>query len=121
MTTDRDELTSPAVGLPLDARVGRLQPERVNSTSGDTLCTVRWMVETPAGWLGAYNREAFDAYAAAAVDAERARCIAIIAAYRVPVGNSRAGELAAEWTLDALREVRDEIRKQPNVAISGGR
>ena len=30
---------------------------------GATQCIVRWMVETPAGWLGAYNKEAFEAYA----------------------------------------------------------
>ena len=40
---------------------------------GETICHVRWMVETSAGWLGAWDRRAFDAYAAAAVAAERER------------------------------------------------
>jgi hypothetical protein len=47
---------------------------------------------------------------AAVEAAERERCARIVEAHRVPVGNSAAGELAAEWTMDALREVRDAIR-----------
>lgn len=50
------------------------------------------------------------AYAAQAVAAERERCAQIVSAYRVPVGNSAADEMAAEWTMDALREIRDAIR-----------
>ena len=50
---------------------------------------------------------------AAAVLAERERCANIIGTYQVPVGNSRSGELAAEWTMDALREVRAAIRAEP--------
>ncbi|MFA7168963.1 MAG: hypothetical protein WC096_08680 [Sphaerochaetaceae bacterium] len=37
--------------------------------------------------------------------------IHVVETYRVSVGNSAAGELAAEWTMDNLREVRDELRK----------
>jgi len=40
----------------------------------------------------------------------RERCVRAIEAYRVPVGNSAAGEMAAEWTMEALREIRDAIR-----------
>lgn len=29
------------------------------NAEGQTLCTVRWMLETPGGWLGAWDREAF--------------------------------------------------------------
>ena len=39
------------------------------------------------------------------------RCIAIVEAYRVSVGNSAAGERAAEWTMENLREIRDEMRE----------
>ena len=46
----------------------------------------------------------------AAVRAERERFVRIIEAYQVPVGNSAAGEMAAEWTMEALREIRDAIR-----------
>ena len=36
-------------------------------------------------------------------------CINKIERYRIPVGNSSAGEMACEWTYDALKEIRDEI------------
>ena len=47
---------------------------------------------------------------AAAVAKERERCIGIIESYRIPVGNSAAGEMACEWTYDALKTIRDAIR-----------
>ena len=59
------------------------------------------------GWEPLYDKAALDA----AVAAERKRCVDIIERYRVPVGNSSAGEMAAEWTIDALKAIRDEIRK----------
>ena len=37
--------------------------------------------------------------------------VKIVESYRVSVGNSAAGELAAEWTMENLRELRDEIRQ----------
>jgi hypothetical protein len=37
-------------------------------------------------------------------------CIDKIETYRIPVGNSAAGEMACEWTYDALKEIRDEIK-----------
>lgn len=49
-------------------------------------------------------------FAALVADAERERCVRVVETYRVPVGNSAAGEMAAEWTMDALREIRDAIR-----------
>ena len=47
----------------------------------------------------------------AAVAAERERCAKIVGTYQVPVGNSPAGELACDWTMDALREIAAAIRK----------
>ena len=44
------------------------------------------------------------------VAAEREACVQIIEQYRIPVGNSAAGELACEWTYAALKEIRDSIR-----------
>jgi|TARA_R110000868_G_scaffold392113_1_gene662628 hypothetical protein len=38
-------------------------------------------------------------------------CIDKIETYRIPVGNSRSGELACEWTYNALKEIRDEIKE----------
>ena len=47
---------------------------------------------------------------AAAVAQETQRCIGIIESHRIPVGNSAAGEMACEWTYDALKTIRDAIR-----------
>lgn len=49
-------------------------------------------------------------FAALVAAAERAACVDIIEAYQIPVGNSAAGEMACEWTYDALHEIRDTIR-----------
>jgi hypothetical protein len=38
-------------------------------------------------------------------------CIDKIETYRIPVGNSAAGEMACKWTYDALKEIRDEIKE----------
>ena len=38
-------------------------------------------------------------------------CIDKIETYRIPVGNSAAGEMACEWTYAALEEIRDEIKE----------
>ena len=39
------------------------------------------------------------------------QCIDEIETYRIPVGNSAAGELACEWTYDALNNIRDNIKE----------
>ena len=38
-------------------------------------------------------------------------CIDKIETYRIPVGNSAAGEMACEWTYSALKEISDEIKQ----------
>ena len=38
-------------------------------------------------------------------------CIRKIETYRIPVGNSSAGEMACEWTYDALKEIRNDIHE----------
>lgn len=38
-------------------------------------------------------------------------CVDKIESYRIPVGNSAAGEMACEWTYAALKEIRDEIKE----------
>jgi hypothetical protein len=40
-----------------------------------------------------------------------AECVDKIETYRIPVGNSSAGEMACEWTYDALKEIRDDIKE----------
>jgi hypothetical protein len=41
---------------------------------------------------------------------ERDVCIDVIETHRIPVGNSAAGEMACEWTYDALKEIVAKIR-----------
>jgi hypothetical protein len=40
------------------------EPKRPNNTDQKAACIVRWMLETPGGWLGAWDRSAFDAHLA---------------------------------------------------------
>jgi hypothetical protein len=47
----------------------------------------------------------------------RGKTINELETYRIPVGNSPAGELACEWTYDALMDIRDEIRDLPVVTL----
>lgn len=53
--------------------------------------------------------EAWSPIARKAWQAATQRCIDIVERYQVPVGNSAAGELAREWTMEALLEIRNEI------------
>ena len=46
------------------------------------------------------------------------QCIDEIETYRIPVGNSAAGELACEWTYDALQKIRDNIKERFGVKDS---
>ena len=39
-------------------------------------------------------------------------CIDEIENHRIPVGNSAAGEMACEWTYDALKEIRANIKEK---------
>ena len=50
--------------------------------------------------------DAWDASRRAALE----EAIEVITSYQVPVGNSAAGEMACEWTMDALAQVRSAIR-----------
>ena len=94
-----------------------LEPKRPND-AGVTPCSVQWVVETGAGWLGAWNREAFDAYADAKVAEERERLRAMVAAVRdanceaQERGTFRLPTLAQDqaWLalLDALEPTKDK-------------
>ncbi len=54
--------------------------------------------------------EGFARFAELVAAHERKAFIEILETYRIPVGNSRSGELACEWTYRALHEIRDDIR-----------
>jgi hypothetical protein len=38
-------------------------------------------------------------------------CINKIETYQISVGNSAAGEMACDWTYDALKEIHDDIKE----------
>ena len=57
-----------------------------------------------------YWDDEFMRFAALVAAAEREACINIIETYRIPVGNSSAGEMAFKFTYDALYQIRDDIR-----------
>lgn len=66
MTTDKKPLYLEDIHGPLvlegqDKAVALAEPKAPNE-EGSTQCVVRWMLETPGGWLGAYDKSAFDAY-----------------------------------------------------------
>lgn len=46
-----------------------------------------------------------------AIQAERSRCLKLLATYKIPCGNSAAGEMACEWTYDALKSIYEDIEK----------
>ena len=48
-------------------------------------------------------------------------CVKSIEQYEIPVGNSAAGELACEWTYNALKEIRDEIKEKFDVKSTARR
>lgn len=65
----------------------------------------------PRVWIeGADWHDELTRFAALVRNAALDETIKIIEEYRVPVGNSAAGELACEWTRDALEEIRDMLR-----------
>jgi len=38
-------------------------------------------------------------------------CINIVECYKIPVGNSRAGEIACDLTYSALEDIRDQFKE----------
>ena len=65
----------------------------------------------PRVWIeGADWHDELTRFAALVRNAVLDEAIKIIKEYRIPVGNSAAGELACEWTREALEEIRDMLR-----------
>ena len=62
-----------------------------------------------------YTADQMQAYSDAAYRAGLKAAAKVLSEHQIPVGNSRAGEMACEWTYDALKECRDVIR---NLEIS---
>lgn len=91
--------------------LGPLAPKPPNA-EGQTMCVVRWMVETPGGWVGAWDKGAFSALIDAALttqaaEIERLRdelqlCCELKRKYqeqaaRNPLGHEQACRLFEDW------------------------
>ena len=102
----------------LSALTGELEPKPPND-SGSTQCIVRWMVETPSGWLGAWDRNAFSAYVDAAVRAERDACAAACAALRSEWARMKIGAMDGRYDMmeDAASACEDEILLRSNAPV----
>jgi hypothetical protein len=57
------------------------------------------------------NREKFERALTRYTESIVLECINKIETCQIPVGNSVAGKMAFEWTYDALKEIRDEIKE----------
>ena len=77
--------------------------ERIRELINESTCFKEGNTE------GKYDIEVFDKEKFAQLIVRE--CIDKIETYRIPVGNSAAGEMACEWTYDALKEIRDEIKE----------
>jgi hypothetical protein len=64
-----------------------------------------------AGWMMSDEVEGFNIRLEKFAELIVRECIDKIETYRIPVGNSRSGELACEWTYNALKEIRDDIKE----------
>lgn len=125
MTTNAPSDDKPA-GLRFSAGLGPLEPQPPNA-SGQTMCHVRWIVDMPDGWLGAWDKKAFGAYVAAAVSAERERCAAICdqrSADHWHDYKDRASPLRGDGRAEAASDEAEECAKAirgPNGMLSGCR
>jgi hypothetical protein len=63
-----------------------------------------------ADMCGLLVTQQLEAFAKLVAAKEREACVNVIETHRIPVGNSAAGEMACEWTYDALKEIRTAIR-----------
>lgn len=67
-----------------------------------------WFVQAEAGNPAKPKEGMLEQFANAIIQ----QCIDSIETYKIPVGNSASGELACEWTYDALLSIRDEIKEK---------
>jgi len=128
-----NEQTQPTSTTPTSAAsaltdvLGGMRPEAwmyKNANTADWY--LRWKKAEDRESVPLYSGSQLVAHSMVAAGAARKeaikRCIEIVEAYRVSVGNSAAGERAAEWTMENLREIRDEMRElvTPNIEVSRG-
>jgi hypothetical protein len=56
-----------------------------------------------------YDADQLRALQLATAKAVQDACAKVLTEHQIPVGNSAAGEMACDWTYDALKECRDKI------------
>ena len=85
--------------------------ERIKELMEQSMPVIDWKarygVELNNGERLKHMTDWFDKFAELVIN----DCIDKIETYRIPVGNSSAGEMACEWTYEALKEIRDEIKE----------
>ncbi len=85
--------------------------ERIKELMEQSMPAIDWNarhgVELDNGERLKHMTDWFDKFAELVIN----DCIDKIETYRIPVGNSPAGEMACEWTYEALKEIRDEIKE----------
>lgn len=111
MTTDTEALHIPdALYDEIDAQARRTYTRHRSSIRGQQVTRADSFDTHLISHAYQAGHAAAKAETAAAVAQERERCIGIIESHHIPVGNSAAGEMACEWTYDALETIRDAIR-----------
>ena len=76
---------------------------------------IKVLAEQTTVWKDANHGYVFDKEKFAELIVQE--CIDKIETYRIPVGNSSAGEMASEMTYSALMEIRDEIKEHFGVGL----
>jgi hypothetical protein len=78
---------------------------------------VKRLRDRSLAWADALDADAADRIEQ--LEAALNKCVDIVETYRIPVGNSAAGEMACEWTYDALKQIRDDMKDVISAALAG--
>ena len=76
--------------------------ERIRELAEQATTYIEPTVSSGEGWI--FNKEKF-------AELIVKECIDKIETYQISVGNSPAGEMACDWTYDALKEIRYDIKE----------
>ena len=81
---------------------------------GATQCIVRWLAETPAGWIGAWDREALERFTAHPPRMEwqglRGEDVLLLARRRAPVFDGLP--YVPTWIVDFYRDIEKALKER---------